>query len=320
MVFPSCSVNGTSNLECLFRETLAFLHQTVGFDLWMITRVDGKDWIILQVDDHSYGVAEGTVFNWMDSCCYQMVLGNGPFITSAVQNIDAYTRAPIVEHLEIGAYAGVPLLSKSGDLFGTLCAIHPEPLPQSVEAHLPLITITGKLITALIDARLEPEATMEQTAEFETLLFRDSLTSVFNRHAWNKLLAKEEENCKVLGQSACIISIDLDLDNLKRINYIKGHSAGDEYLRRAARLIKSALSGQYIGYLARVGGDKFAILCVDCSFKQGKALADKVQTNLGCSQIITSIGLAELKPELGLFRAWEEANLSVQTKAMSSYK
>ncbi|MGF1535065.1 MAG: GGDEF domain-containing protein [Elainellaceae cyanobacterium] len=299
----------TSNLECLLRETLVTLHQTVGFDLWMITHVDGKDRIIMQVDDHSYGVEESSIFNWLDSCCYQMVLGSGPFIAPTAQSVDAYMRVLIGEHLKIGAYAGVPLVSKNGNLRGTLCAIHPESLPQSVESHLPLIIAISKLIAALLDAHSEIDAATEQATEIETLLFRDSLTGAFNRHAWNKLLATEEENCKFLGQSACVISIGLN--NLKRINDIQGYSAGDSYMRRAAKIIRGALDRQYVGYLARVDGDKFAVLCVGCSHEQGEQLIDSIKARLNRSQISSSARLAVWKPHLRLLEAWKQADLSV---------
>lgn len=38
---------------------LSFLHDRFGFGLWMVTRVEGDDWIVLQSDDHGYGVPPG---------------------------------------------------------------------------------------------------------------------------------------------------------------------------------------------------------------------------------------------------------------------
>jgi len=33
---------------------LAFLHRRLGFDLWMVTRTEGDNWIVLQTEDHGY--------------------------------------------------------------------------------------------------------------------------------------------------------------------------------------------------------------------------------------------------------------------------
>lgn len=57
---------------------MRFLHGRLGFDLWMVTRVEGDDWIVLETEDHGYGVTPTSVFRWADSFCSQMVAGRGP--------------------------------------------------------------------------------------------------------------------------------------------------------------------------------------------------------------------------------------------------
>ena len=44
------------NFESAARAVLSFLHRRVGFNLWMVTRTEGEDWIVLQAEDHGYGV------------------------------------------------------------------------------------------------------------------------------------------------------------------------------------------------------------------------------------------------------------------------
>ena len=69
-----------NDFEAAGQRVLAFLHQRFGFGLWMVTRTEGEDWIVLQSEDHGYGVKPGTVFRWADSFCSEMVKGNGPRI------------------------------------------------------------------------------------------------------------------------------------------------------------------------------------------------------------------------------------------------
>ena len=66
------------DFERASQAVLEFLHRRLGFSLWMVTRVQGDDFIILQAKDEGYGVSPGTVIRWADSFCSQMVKGNAP--------------------------------------------------------------------------------------------------------------------------------------------------------------------------------------------------------------------------------------------------
>jgi diguanylate cyclase len=103
------------------RAILTYLHQRLGFALWMVTRVEGNDWIMLQVEDNGYGVEEGTVLSWADSFCSQMVQGLGPRIAPCAEDIPAYVAAPIKQQLPISAYIGVPLIRKNGSYLSYQC-------------------------------------------------------------------------------------------------------------------------------------------------------------------------------------------------------
>ena len=111
---------------------LHFLRQKFGFDLWMITRVEGNDWIVLQAEDHGYDVKPGRVFNWADSFCSHMVQGHAPRIAPRSEDVPLYASAPIAQQVNIKAYIGQPLVKEDGSLFGTLCAIDPEPKSEKI--------------------------------------------------------------------------------------------------------------------------------------------------------------------------------------------
>lgn len=65
------------NFESAGQAVLAYLHQRLGFKLWMLTRTEGDDWIVLHTEDHGYGVQAGQVFRWSESFCSRMVQGQG---------------------------------------------------------------------------------------------------------------------------------------------------------------------------------------------------------------------------------------------------
>ncbi|MFW6316428.1 MAG: sensor domain-containing diguanylate cyclase, partial [Cyanobacteriota bacterium] len=50
------NISPFSDFESAARSVLSFLRQRLDFDLWMVTRAEGNDWIMLQVEDHGYGV------------------------------------------------------------------------------------------------------------------------------------------------------------------------------------------------------------------------------------------------------------------------
>lgn len=91
---------------------LEYLHNHLGFALWMITRTESNDWIVLQAKDHGYGVQAGQVFNWADSYCSKMVLDKGPRIAPDSKKIPLYVEAGINKLVDINAYIGQPLFNE----------------------------------------------------------------------------------------------------------------------------------------------------------------------------------------------------------------
>src|SRR4051812_30560722 len=100
------------------QEVLAFLQGRIGMDLWMVTRTDDADWVVLSCADRAYGVEPGTVFRWADTVCSRMVRGEGPRVAPRAADVAAYADAPIRAELDVGAYVGVPLIDDHGELFG----------------------------------------------------------------------------------------------------------------------------------------------------------------------------------------------------------
>src|ERR1700712_565977 len=97
------------------REVLSFLHQRIGMDLWMVTRTDDADWVVLQSEGPGYGVKPGDVFRWADTYCSRMVRGDGPRIAPRVADIPAYADLAFTRDLPVGAYVGVPLVDARGE-------------------------------------------------------------------------------------------------------------------------------------------------------------------------------------------------------------
>lgn len=82
----------------------------------------------------------------------------------------------------------------------------------------------------------------------------DPLTGLLNRRGFRAALHHLVDS--VRGDVSTYLVL-LDLDNLKQVNDVHGHPAGDEALRAFAdRLSRGARGGDIV---ARLGGDEFAV-------------------------------------------------------------
>ena len=83
----------------------------------------------------------------------------------------------------------------------------------------------------------------------------DPLTGLLNRAGWEigtaDLLARSR------SRAVTITVIALDIDNLKQINDVEGHLAGDEHLIGCAECWRELTPANAV--LARLGGDEFAV-------------------------------------------------------------
>ena len=281
------------------KEVLRYLHERLGFSLWMVTRTEGRDWIVLQAEDHGYSVNAGDVFQWADSFCSRMVQGKGPRIAPRSCEVPAYAEAEIGNQVPIGAYIGVPLNREDGELFGTLCAIDPHPQSEEIADELNQIEMMARLLETILESEFKANQEARRAERAEAQAMSDSLTGLFNRRGWDRLIAAEEERCRKYAHPAVIVS--LDLDDLKKTNDDVGHSSGDLLLQETARVLRENVRKQDI--VARVGGDEFLILAIECSELGGSELVERLRKVLEAEGVMASLGFGFRKPAENLLDA-----------------
>jgi GAF domain-containing protein len=131
------------------RGALAFLHTTVGLDVWMLTHVTGDVQVVLHADPRQL-VAVGTVIPWDRSFCRKMVNGSGPRVATVTAATPAYANM-LTGHAErVAAYMGVPLVTRSHTVFGTLCGVSTRAQPRSFARNLPSVEIVARLLSTLL--------------------------------------------------------------------------------------------------------------------------------------------------------------------------
>lgn len=149
-----------------------------------------------------------------------------------------------------------------------------------------------------------------QSIELNTLIARyqddlyflsvtDPLTNLYNRrHFDNKLDIVLAERLP-LGQSVCLLIIDLD--GFKFINDTYGHPAGDQALRTIAKLLQTTMRED--DYLARLAGDEFAMVLIDTNLKTAALIAAKLHASINETHIELPIGHIQLRCSIGVAEA-----------------
>ncbi|WP_036341493.1 GAF domain-containing protein [Modestobacter caceresii] len=133
------------------RASLAFLHRTVGLDVWMVTHLEEPAQVVLYAHPQEV-IPQGTIVPWQQSFCHTMVSGIGPRVATVAAATPAY-RDLMTGHAErVAAYIGVPLVTREGTVYGTLCGVSSRAQPRTLTRHLPLVEMTARMLSSLLPA------------------------------------------------------------------------------------------------------------------------------------------------------------------------
>lgn len=135
--------------------------------------------------------------------------------------------------------------------------------------------------------------------ELRRLSTTDALTGLANRRAFQVRLRDEWRRARRYTTPLSLLVIDID--GLKRINDERGHAAGDQVLRTAARAMNAAMRVTDFG--ARWGGDEFAIVAPNTIRQSAQQLAQRLlghvseQARAHDAAVTISVGVATLEPQ-----------------------
>jgi diguanylate cyclase (GGDEF)-like protein/PAS domain S-box-containing protein len=137
--------------------------------------------------------------------------------------------------------------------------------------------------------------------KLHALSLTDELTGLYNRRGFLTLAEQQMQTAKRLRCGTVLLTADVD--NLKRINDMFGHQEGDFALMETARIIKKTFREPDIK--ARMSGDEFAVLMLENTLSDSKALIGRLQKELDIRngedersyKVSLSIGIARRTPE-----------------------
>ena len=166
------------------QEILHYLADNIPMSLWMITRVSGHEWTVIESVDSYYGIVPMTVYDWSISFSYRMVLGLGPKMAPNVSEVPSYVCAPSYQIAKIGAYVGIPLELPNGQLFGILTGIDPKPKEDSLCAYLPELEVIVKELVHILDAEMRVASLERKIAHLESPNWLCPETAACSTDAW----------------------------------------------------------------------------------------------------------------------------------------
>lgn len=122
----------------------------------------------------------------------------------------------------------------------------------------------------------------------------DSLTSLFNRKRFEEEVEAELARASRLRSSTGLLMIDVD--RFKTINDTYGHQAGDAALAAVAAILRSSVRAS--DFVARFGGDEFAILLPHTHATDAETVARKIRKNMASRSV--DLGKASVRLSLSI--------------------
>ena len=109
--------------------------------------------------------------------------------------------------------------------------------------------------------------------EISETAYKDALTSVGSKTAYNGAIAKLQEDVDK-KKLFCFGFVMIDVNNLKYVNDTYGHKLGDEYIKGCCSIICNAFKRSPV---FRIGGDEFVVLLNGADYDARVELADEME-------------------------------------------
>jgi diguanylate cyclase (GGDEF)-like protein len=130
-----------------------------------------------------------------------------------------------------------------------------------------------KLISTMANQIALSLKNLTEHQRIQELAITDELTGLHNRRSFQKALDRELRRSKRYQKPLSLIM--LDVDGFKGINDTFGHQEGDTVLKFLAVYLQGAVRD--IDFVARYGGDEFAVILPETKAKEAAILAERLK-------------------------------------------
>lgn len=282
-------------------KALGQLSSQVDLGMTVAARVSSDSWVIISVERGNEPVASMAVNPWSDPILSNILWQVGFVQSTTTKEVSSATKK-----------IGFPLKSRNGLALGALVVEDVEVLGDN-ESTIDLFIC---MMEMALDSERLAEASMKRAEKAEAEMVRDPLTSLYNRRGWEIQMQLEDDRCARYDRKATVFSIDLD--GLKTVNDTLGHSAGDDLIMHASKILKEVTRNSDI--VARLGGDEFAVMCPECGEEEAALFRDRLAASFGLAGVRASIGFATKRPSMTLVATYNIADAVMYQCKMKSKK
>ncbi len=174
-----------------------------------------------------------------------------------------------------------------------------------------VIVLLEKLVS---EAKNANDALEEAHQELEKLVNTDPLTAAFNRHAFYGFVGQGGGG----SINGCVGFFDID--NLKEINDVFGHQAGDQAIRAVVHAIREIIRAEDLIY--RWGGDEFFVIMVGMPAEMATIRMQRLESLLTDIKINDGADIIEIGVSSGFsdFRDFSELEQAIKSADDEMYK
>ena len=123
----------------------------------------------------------------------------------------------------------------------------------------------------------------KKLVEANSTLNIDHLTQAYNRKYFDEYIKNLINMCMIENKPCCLIA--LDIDHFKKINDSYGHSFGDAVLVATVKMMNECLN-KGSEFVARIGGEEFAILLPATNLELGILKAEQILKKIRSEAIV----------------------------------
>ncbi len=266
------STHGTSHsvFDDACQWTTEFLYQQTGVRVWLVADIANEPGRFTKLYHH----------------------GGGEPAEYAALAEEALQRMTQQDSASLAPAGGTRFLAyltdERGSRIGVLCGLDLLPPHGALDQPLRFVEFAAKTLGTLWSLERRWREVEFQREHAVALALLDELTGLLNRRGWERLATHEVDRCRRHCRSWTVFSVDID--GLKQVNDRRGHAAGDHLLRAAGAALKSSLRQHDLA--ARIGGDEFAVLAVECDASFAQQIGDRIAASLQSRGVLATIGFA----------------------------
>jgi diguanylate cyclase (GGDEF)-like protein len=146
--------------------------------------------------------------------------------------------------------------------------------PKDVQEHIDLLSKINEKYTEFEVAKAKCQKN-DPSHAFDI----DHLTGVFNPRHLNKVLTQEIARAE--DRHAPLTMLMLDIDDLKLVNAISGHIAGNRVLESVADIVRSSV--RLNDFVFRSGGDEFVVVLPGIGLGPALHIGENIRDMIGTS-------------------------------------